>query len=291
MIHNILVMLSRRMTQFSMQRTNLVCSILSQSWYRFFYSYWIQSNPTKNKTALDMMSNVLKFVQPVQNLCVIDTDNFLVKTCLGIMTSQPQHSSKTHGIDENAVRRVKEGTSAIVVQSGLSEKWWREATACFCYLRNIQDKLSHGRSPYERRFGTPFDGPVIPFWADFLLAKIQSVRNTNVVSIQDISRSIHRIRAEFWRRSDWRLIIADWHDMMNYIACEFHVPRFKNLKKLETQKMQETFVFPCTGGSPRREGHAQRQTLRHQGVESFDAGRLPSTLGEARAGPCAMRNG
>ena len=34
---------------------------------------------------------------------------------------------------------------------------------CHCYLRNIQDLLSDGKTPNERRFGMPFDGPVIPF--------------------------------------------------------------------------------------------------------------------------------
>ena len=31
------------------------------------------------------------------------------------------------------------------------------------YLRNIQDLLSDGKTPYERRFGKPFQGPIIPF--------------------------------------------------------------------------------------------------------------------------------
>ena len=32
-----------------------------------------------------------------------------------------------------------------------------------CYLRNVQDLLSDGKTPYERRFGEPFKGPIIPF--------------------------------------------------------------------------------------------------------------------------------
>ena len=36
---------------------------------------------------------------------------------------------------------------------------------CYCYLRNIQDLLSDGKTPCERRFGMPFNGPVIPFGA------------------------------------------------------------------------------------------------------------------------------
>ena len=34
---------------------------------------------------------------------------------------------------------------------------------CYTYLRNVTDLLSHGKTPYERRFGQPFNGPTIPF--------------------------------------------------------------------------------------------------------------------------------
>ena len=44
-------------------------------------------------------------------------------------------------------------------------------------------------------------------------------------------------------------------------------------------------MFPCADGSFRQEDHKQRQTLRHERVEMFDAGRVPSTLGEARGDP------
>ena len=36
---------------------------------------------------------------------------------------------------------------------------------CYCYLRNIQDLMSDGKTPYERRFGMPFNGPDISFGA------------------------------------------------------------------------------------------------------------------------------
>ena len=36
---------------------------------------------------------------------------------------------------------------------------------CYCYLRNVQDLLADARTPYERRFGEPILGPVIPFGA------------------------------------------------------------------------------------------------------------------------------
>ena len=36
---------------------------------------------------------------------------------------------------------------------------------CYCFLQNIQDLLSDGKTPFERRFGIPLNGPVIPFGA------------------------------------------------------------------------------------------------------------------------------
>ena len=34
---------------------------------------------------------------------------------------------------------------------------------CYTYLRNVTDLLSDWKTPYERRFGQPFEGPITPF--------------------------------------------------------------------------------------------------------------------------------
>ena len=61
------------------------------------------------------------------------------------------------------MRRVKEGTSAVLLQSGLNESWWADSVECYTYLRNVTDLLSDGKTPYERRFGQTFKGPIVPF--------------------------------------------------------------------------------------------------------------------------------
>ena len=63
------------------------------------------------------------------------------------------------------MRRVKEGTCAVLLQSGLNESWWADSMECYTYLRNVTELLSDGKTPYERRFGQPFKGPIIPFGA------------------------------------------------------------------------------------------------------------------------------
>ena len=60
---------------------------------------------------------------------------------------------------------MKEGTPAVLLQSGLDNEWWTDSMEYHCYLRNIQDLLSDRKTPYERRFGIPFKGPVIPLGA------------------------------------------------------------------------------------------------------------------------------
>ena len=129
---------------------------------------WIQSYPCKTKTSQDTERNLQKFLEPNCKRKVIYTDNSLEfgKACEDLswnrFTSTP-HRSETNGIAERAVRRGKEGTSAVLLQSGLDEKWWADSIDCNTYLRNIQDLLSGGKTPYERRLGEPLKGLIIPF--------------------------------------------------------------------------------------------------------------------------------
>ena len=85
------------------------------------------------------------------------------RTLHGIIVLQHLHRSETNGIAECAVRRITEGTSAVLLHSGLDEKWWADSMECYCYLRNVQDLSSGGNTLYERRLGEPFKRPVIPF--------------------------------------------------------------------------------------------------------------------------------
>ena len=85
----------------------------------------------------------------------------LVKISPGIIVRQHHTDRKQMGLLRE--RRVKEGTSAVLLQSGLNENWSANSMECYTYLRNVTDLLSDGKTPYERRFGQPFKGPIIPF--------------------------------------------------------------------------------------------------------------------------------
>ena len=89
---------------------------------------WLQFCPCKTKSSQKTQKKLMKLVEPTRKPQVIDTDNSLEigKACEGLSwshcTSTP-HRSETNGIAERAVRRVKEGTSAVLSQSGLTEEW------------------------------------------------------------------------------------------------------------------------------------------------------------------------
>ena len=70
----------------------------------------------------------------------------------GIIACLHHTDRKQNGIAERAVRRVKEGTSAALMQSDLNESWWADSMEGYTYLRNVTDLLSDGKTPYERRF-------------------------------------------------------------------------------------------------------------------------------------------
>ena len=77
----------------------------------------------------------------------------LVKISPGIIARAHHTDQKQMGIAERAVRKVKEGTSAVLLlQSGLNESWWAHSMECYTYLRNVTDLFTVGKTPYERRF-------------------------------------------------------------------------------------------------------------------------------------------
>ena len=151
-----------------MKIVNLETITGMQSWCRTWPPNGSRHIRAKTKTSQETQRSLQKFLEPERKPKVIYADNSLEfgKACEDLSwnhcTSTP-HRSETNGTAERAVRRVKEGTSATLLQSRLDEKWWADPMECCTYLRNIQDLLSDGKTPYERRFGQPFNGPIIPF--------------------------------------------------------------------------------------------------------------------------------
>ena len=119
-------MLQRRIMKCSTRRIHLICSIVAQPWIMIFILidsvlfYKDKRNcggndwSVCNSSCCQLLNSFWIVHLIIWNLLV------LVNIC-GITTSQLPYRSETNGSSENAVRKLKEGISALLVQSCLSK--------------------------------------------------------------------------------------------------------------------------------------------------------------------------
>ena len=177
--------------------------------------------------------------------------------CKSMYVESP-HRSETNGIAERAVRGVKEGTSAILLQSGLNESWWANSMECYTYLRNIQDLLSDGKTPYERRNGKPLlkdQSFRLVHWLSislFVRKTRQESINLERKSYLDCSSDTLCSREEF---GEDNVLVADPEELETMDASEIHSKRL-NAKEVIFPKQGE-FIFPIADGRIKTAGGDQ----------------------------------
>ena len=181
---------------------------------------WIQSYPCQTKTSQETQRSLQKFLEPERNPKVIYTDNSLKfgKACEDLSwnhcTSAP-HRSETNGIAERAVHRVKEATSAVLLQSGPNESWWVDSMECDTYLRNVTDLLSDGMTPMKDVLGNHLKDRLFHLvqWLSItLLLRRTSHESINLErkSYLDCSSDTHCTRVEFGRVTYWSQTLRSW---------------------------------------------------------------------------------
>ena len=224
---------------------------------------WIQAYPCQKQNFTKKPREVCKSSwNPNRKPKVIYTDNSLEfgKACEDLSwnhcTSTP-HRSETNGIAERAVRRVKEGTSAVLLQSGLNESWWADSMECYTYLRNVTDLLSDGKTPYERRFGQPFKGPIIPFGS---LVEYYPITAKDQSRIHQFGKKVLPglfLGYALYAGGIWKgdVLIADLEELETMDASEIYSKRL-NAKEVIFPKQGE-FIFPIADGRIRTLGGDQ----------------------------------
>ena len=173
-----------------------------------FATHWIQSYQSKTKTSQETQRSLQKFLEPNRKPEVIYTDNSLKfgKACEDLSwnhcTSTP-HRSETNGIAERAVRRVKEGTSAVLLQSGLDENWWAvpwnaiplcETFKISCLMGKLHTRNVLGNHVKDRLFHLVHWLSIIPYFCErpaknpsiwkesltWIVLRIRSLRGENL---------------------------------------------------------------------------------------------------------------
>ena len=168
-----------------------------------------------------------------------------MKISPGIIARLHHTDQRQMGLLKEQVRRVKEGTCAVLLQSGLNESWWADFMECYTYLRNVTDLLSDGKTLYERRFGQPFKGPIIPFG---------SLVEYHTITAKDQSR-IHQFGKKvlpglflgyaLYAGGIWKgdVLVADLEELETMDASEIHSKRL-NAKEVIFPKENGEFICP-----------------------------------------------
>ena len=129
---------------------------------------------------------------------------------------------------------------------------------CHCYLRNIQDLLSGGKTPYERRFGMPFNGPVIPFGAmvEYHPTSAKETSGLHQVGprvLPGIFLGCALYAGRIWKGG---LTIADVEELAQMDASELHARRL-NAKEVLSPMKGDNFIFPVADGTVKIFGEDQ----------------------------------
>ena len=140
------------------------------------------------------------------------------------------------------MRRVKEGTSAVLLQSGLNESWWADSMECYTYLRNVTDLLSDGKTPYERRFGQPFKGPIIPFGS--LVEYHPRIHQFGKKVLRGLFLGYALYAGGIWKGD---VLVADTEELETMDASEIYSKRL-NAKEVIFPKEKGEFNFPIADG-------------------------------------------
>ena len=156
------------------------------------------------------------------------------------------------------MRRVKEGTSAVLLQSGLNESWWADSMECYTYLRNVTDLLSDGKTPYERRFGQPFKGPIIPFGS---LVEYHPVTAKDQSGIHKFGKKVLPglfLGYALYAGGIWKgdVLIGDLEELETMDASEIYSKRL-NAKEVKIHKENGEFIFPIADGRIKTPGGDQ----------------------------------
>ena len=220
------------------------------------FTMWIQAYAVKSKSARDTAAIFQKFLGPDVKPGVVYTDgsaefkNALAQLGMSHATSTPRRP-QTNGIAERAIRRVKEGTSCAIVQSGFVEEWWSEAAECYSFLRCTSDKLANGKTPYEMRFGRKFQGKLIPFGAliSYKPAKVSSNQYFEVHTFGSKLRQALFIGYYQYPGGSWSgdYIVVDL-DSLESAENVADVP----LRRIKEVILPDNFSFPLATGKVRQ---------------------------------------
>ena len=234
------------------------------------FTYWLQAYPVKSKSGEATTDCFQQFFGPQSKPKHLYSDNSgeIQWACQQLSISQDTatpHRPETNAKAERAVRRVKEGTSCVLTQSGLSEVWWPFAMRCYCFQRNAVDLLRSEMSAWKARFGEECAAPMIPFGASIeynpITEKDQArVHQFGVKTLKGIFMGYEQQAGGGWGSKD--LLIIDSEELENAEhTSEVKIKRFRASEIIAVME-DDSFSFPVAEGNLSQPGFARVQPRR-----------------------------
>ena len=117
------------------------------------------------------------------------------------------------------------------------------------YLRNVTDLSSDGKTPYERRFGKPLTGPIIPFGSlvEYYLkaAKDQSrIHQFGKKVLHGLFRGYALYAGGIWKGDE---LVADLEELETMDAPEIYSERLK-CERGDISQRKKRIYFPIEDG-------------------------------------------
>ena len=136
---------------------------------------------------------------------------------------------------------------------------------------NVKDLLSDGKTPYERRFGQPFKGPIIPFGSLVeyhpISAKVQPrIHQFGKKVLPGLFLGYALYAGGIWKGD---VLVADLEELETMDASEIYSKRL-NAKEVIFPKEKREFIFPIADGRIqicwRRSGTENIHLIRHRHI-------------------------
>ena len=143
-------------------------------------------------------------------------------------------------------------------ESGLDGRWWSDSMECYTYLRNVTDLLSDGKTPYDRRFGEPFKGPIILFGA---LVENHPISQRDQARIHQFGETASPgifLGSELVAGWIWKGFSASRPGRFGKVGCIRHLSsknqRERNIDQTKSSHKGEEFKFPVADGTAKMSG-------------------------------------
>ena len=131
----------------------------------------------------------------------------------------------------------------VLLQSGPNQSLWADSMECYTYLRNATDLLSDGKTPYERRFGQPNKGPIIPFGS---LVEYHPITAKDQSRIHQFGKKVlpglflgYALYAEGIWKGD--VLVADFEELETMDASEIYSKKTQCERKLYFPHKENSF--------------------------------------------------